>query len=80
MVLFLVKKKKLCLIFCNILVFSEKQKETCQMAESKKDLFDAPEPGILGWEVLEAEGTVTEKQDEMSSPLLRTIVDVFQKG
>ncbi len=51
--------------------------------------LDTPEPaGVLGWEVLDAEGTVTEKQAESSlsekeegtSGLVKAIVGVFHKG
>ncbi|XP_072315175.1 uncharacterized protein ehbp1l1a isoform X3 [Eucyclogobius newberryi] len=55
----------------------ETEKEKLEMTETKKDSFDMSEP--LGWEVLEAEGTMSEKQ-ETSPHLLKSIVDVFQKG
>lgn len=54
-----------------------------------KKPVDTSEPaGVLGWEVLEAEGTLTEKQSESSfsakeedtSGLVKAIVDVFHKG
>lgn len=54
-----------------------------------KKPFDTSEPaGVLGWEVLEAEGTITEKQSESSlsakeedtSGLVKAIVGVFHKG
>ncbi|XP_030285663.1 uncharacterized protein ehbp1l1a isoform X9 [Sparus aurata] len=51
-----------------------------------KKLLDTSEPaGALGWEVLEAEGTVTEKQTESflsedTSGLVKAIVGVFHKG
>ena len=54
----------------------------------KKPLDTAEPAGVLGWEVMEAEGTVTEKQtesslstkEEDSSGLVKTIVGVFYKG
>ncbi|XP_055085242.1 uncharacterized protein ehbp1l1a isoform X9 [Periophthalmus magnuspinnatus] len=55
----------------------ETKKEKVEMAETKKDTFDMSEPG---WEVLEAEGTLTEQQAETSPHLFKSIVDVFQKG
>ncbi|KAM3589921.1 uncharacterized protein V6R79_000033 [Siganus canaliculatus] len=51
--------------------------------------LDTSEPaGVLGWEVLEAEETITEKQtesfwsakEENSSGLVKTLVGVFHKG
>lgn len=54
-----------------------------------KKPLDTSEPArVLGWEVLEAEGTITEKQAESSlsakeedtSGLVKAIVGVFHKG
>lgn len=49
----------------------------------KKPLETAEPAVVLGWEVLEAEGTLTDQQaaevDE-SSGLVRAIVDVLHKG
>uniref|UniRef100_A0AAV2KLD0 EH domain-binding protein 1-like protein 1 n=1 Tax=Knipowitschia caucasica TaxID=637954 RepID=A0AAV2KLD0_KNICA len=57
---------------------SEPEKEKLEIAETKMNLVDMTEPG---WEVLEAEGMIPEKQTETPSPhLLKSIVDVFQKG
>ena len=51
--------------------------------------LDTSEPaGVLGWEVLEAEGTITEKKaksslsakEEDASGLVHAIVGVFHKG
>lgn len=51
--------------------------------------LDTSEPvGVLGWEVLEAEGSITENQTESSlsakegetSGLVKAIVGVFHKG
>ncbi|XP_055012734.1 uncharacterized protein LOC129409870 [Boleophthalmus pectinirostris] len=55
----------------------ETEKEKLEMTETKKDTFDMSEPG---WEVLEAEETLTEQQAETSPHLFKSIVDVFQKG
>lgn len=54
----------------------------------KKPLATSEPLRVLGWEVLEAEGTVTEKQTEVSlaakeeesSGLVKAIVGVFHKG
>ncbi|XP_041634610.1 uncharacterized protein ehbp1l1a isoform X10 [Cheilinus undulatus] len=53
----------------------------------KKPLHTSEPVRVLGWEVLEAEGTVTEKQessllskDEETSGLVKAIVGVFHKG
>ncbi|XP_035810133.2 uncharacterized protein ehbp1l1a isoform X4 [Amphiprion ocellaris] len=67
------------------------QVERAQGKETQtvKKTVDTSEPvGVLGWEVLEAEGTITEKQadssmsakEEQTSGLVKTIVDVFHKG
>lgn len=54
--------------------------------QTVKKLLDTSEPaGALGWEVLEAEGTVTEKQTESflsedTPGLVKAIVGVFHKG
>lgn len=54
-----------------------------------KKQLDTSEPvGVLGWEVLEAEGTITEKRaepslsakEEETSGLVNAIVGVFHKG
>lgn len=51
--------------------------------------LDTSEPmGVLGWEVLETKGTITEKQkesclsakEEDTSGLVKAIVGVFHKG
>uniref|UniRef100_UPI0037E90D48 uncharacterized protein ehbp1l1a isoform X3 n=1 Tax=Semicossyphus pulcher TaxID=241346 RepID=UPI0037E90D48 len=53
----------------------------------KKPLHTSEPMGVLGWEVLEAEGTITEKQasslsakEEETSGLVKAIVGVFHKG
>lgn len=54
----------------------------------KKPLERSELVGILGWELLEAEGTITEKKGESSlsekekdiSGLVGAIVGVFHKG
>ncbi|XP_035531308.1 uncharacterized protein LOC118338169 isoform X3 [Morone saxatilis] len=54
----------------------------------KKPLDTSEAAGVLGWEVLEAEGTITEKQKESTlsakqedtSGLVKAIVGVFHKG
>nr|XP_046236312.1 uncharacterized protein ehbp1l1a isoform X3 [Scatophagus argus] len=57
--------------------------------QTMKNQQEISEPvGVLGWEVLEAEGTITEKQTESSlsskeedtSGLVKAIVGVFHKG
>nr|XP_043877256.1 uncharacterized protein ehbp1l1a isoform X1 [Solea senegalensis] len=62
---------------------------TAEKTQTMKKPLDTPEPvGVLGWEVLEAEGTVKEKQGEPSlsapeeetSGLVKTIVGAFHKG
>lgn len=62
-----------------VLVFSE--------AEIERIEADTPEPaGVHGWEVLEAEGMVTDKQEKSSkkeqerSGLVKAIAGVFHKG
>ncbi|XP_008283394.1 uncharacterized protein ehbp1l1a isoform X2 [Stegastes partitus] len=58
-------------------------------AQTVKKTVDTSEPvGVLGWEVLETEGTMTEKQsdssmsakEEQTFGLVKTIVGVFHKG
>lgn len=50
--------------------------------QSTSKSHDTAEPGetaiMLGWEVLEADDTSTEKEE--SSGLVKSIVDVFQRG
>ncbi|KAM4537543.1 uncharacterized protein ehbp1l1a isoform 2-T2 [Odontesthes bonariensis] len=54
----------------------------------KRSLDTSETVGVFGWEVLEVEGTVTEKETEYSmsakeeetSGLVKTIVEVFHKG
>lgn len=57
--------------------------------QTVKKPLDTTEPArVLGWEVLEAEGTITEKQtqssmsakEEEASGLVKAIVGVFHKG
>ncbi|KAM9425488.1 uncharacterized protein ehbp1l1a isoform 1-T1 [Pholidichthys leucotaenia] len=53
-------------------------------AQASKRPLDRPESvGVLGWEVLEAEGTISDKKEtkeEETSGLVRAIVGVFHKG
>nr|XP_020450565.1 uncharacterized protein LOC109957211 isoform X2 [Monopterus albus] len=58
-------------------------------AQTLRRPSDTSEPArVLGWEVLEAEGSITEKQadspfsvkEDEASGLVKTIVDVFHKG
>ncbi|KAL7375270.1 hypothetical protein ABVT39_014511 [Epinephelus coioides] len=56
--------------------------------QTGKKALDTSEPAVLGWEVLEAEGTVTEKKaksslsakEEEASGLVKAIVGVIHKG
>lgn len=57
--------------------------------QTVKKPLDTSEPaGVLGWEVLEAEGTITGKKakssmsakEEEASGLVKAIVGVFHKG
>lgn len=74
-----------------IWVFSKSQIEriTAEETQTVKNPLDTSEPaGVLGWEILEAEGAITEKQTESSlsakeedtSGLVKAIVGVFHKG
>ncbi|XP_047192521.1 uncharacterized protein ehbp1l1a isoform X4 [Scophthalmus maximus] len=62
---------------------------TAKETQTVKKQLDTSEPvGVLGWEVLEAEGTITEKRaepslsakEEETSGLVNAIVGVFHKG
>ncbi|XP_036967841.1 uncharacterized protein ehbp1l1a isoform X2 [Acanthopagrus latus] len=75
----------------NIDLSADKGKSQVEMiatedTQTVKKLLDTSEPaGALGWEVLEAEGTVTEKQTESflsedTPGLVKAIVGVFHKG
>ncbi|KAM8747164.1 uncharacterized protein ehbp1l1a isoform 4-T4 [Acanthopagrus schlegelii] len=75
----------------NIVLSADKGKSQIEMiatedTQTVKKLLDTSEPaGALGWEVLEAEGTVTEKQTESflsedTPGLVKAIVGVFHKG
>lgn len=75
----------------HIWVFSKPQIERIAAEETKsvKNPLDTSEPArVLGWEVLEAEGTITEKHRESSlsakgednSGLVKAIVGVLHKG
>ncbi|XP_028284692.1 uncharacterized protein ehbp1l1a isoform X2 [Parambassis ranga] len=67
---------------------SQIERITAEKAQTVKKPLDTSEPvGVLGWEVLEAEGTETKKQAESmstkreeSSGLVKAIVGVFHKG
>uniref|UniRef100_A0A3B4XHS8 Uncharacterized LOC111667929 n=1 Tax=Seriola lalandi dorsalis TaxID=1841481 RepID=A0A3B4XHS8_SERLL len=68
---------------------SQIERIAAEETQTVKKPLDTSEPlGVLGWEVLEAEGTVTEKQAEVSlstkeeetSGLVKAIVGVFHKG
>ncbi|XP_044197161.1 uncharacterized protein ehbp1l1a isoform X10 [Thunnus albacares] len=68
---------------------SQIERMIAEEAQTVKKPLDTSEPaGVLGWEVLEAEGTVTEKQtqssisakEEDASGLVKAIVGVFHKG
>ncbi|XP_068569758.1 uncharacterized protein ehbp1l1a isoform X2 [Cebidichthys violaceus] len=69
---------------------SQVERTVAEVAQTKgKEPLDTSEPvGVLGWEVLEAEGTITEKQaksslsikEEEASGLVKAIVGVFHKG
>ncbi|XP_049922740.1 EH domain-binding protein 1-like protein 1 isoform X7 [Epinephelus moara] len=56
--------------------------------QTGKKALDTSEPAVLGWEVLEAEGTITEKKaksslsakEEEASGLVKAIVGVIHKG
>ncbi|KAG7280442.1 hypothetical protein CRUP_028182 [Coryphaenoides rupestris] len=65
------------------------KKPKAEEVDTLKMHLDAPEPDVvLGWEVLEADGTVTDKEIESSllvkgkenSGLVNTIVGVFNRG
>ncbi|XP_070849683.1 uncharacterized protein ehbp1l1a isoform X2 [Chaetodon trifascialis] len=77
----------------NIGLFAPKGKSqieriAAEETQTVKNPLDTEPAGVLGWEVLEAEGTVTEKQTESSlstkeedtSGLVKAIVGVFHKG
>lgn len=77
------------IIYIWVLSKSQIKRITPEEAQTVKKPFDTSEPaGVLGWEVLEAEGTITEKQSESSlsakeedtSGLVKAIVGVFHKG
>ncbi|XP_030017637.1 uncharacterized protein ehbp1l1a isoform X2 [Sphaeramia orbicularis] len=64
---------------------TQKEKVETEETQKLKKLSDTSVPkGVLGWEVLDAEGTVTEKQaepkEEEASGLVKAIVGVFHKG
>lgn len=68
---------------------SEIEKIAAEENQTVKNPLESSEPArVLGWEVLEAEGTITEKQTESSmsekeedtSGLVQAIVGVFHKG
>ncbi|XP_076580742.1 uncharacterized protein ehbp1l1a isoform X3 [Chaetodon auriga] len=68
---------------------SQVERIAAEETQTVKNPLDTSEPaGVLGWEVLEAEGTITEKQTESSlsakeedtSGLVKAIVGVFHKG
>ncbi|XP_042256474.1 mucin-17 isoform X4 [Thunnus maccoyii] len=68
---------------------SQIERMIAEEAQTVKKPLDTSEPaGVLGWEVLEVEGTVTEKQtqssisakEEDASGLVKAIVGVFHKG
>ncbi|XP_031733543.1 uncharacterized protein ehbp1l1a isoform X10 [Anarrhichthys ocellatus] len=69
---------------------SQVERTVAEVAQTKgKKPLDTSKPvGVLGWEVLEAEGTITEKQaksslsakEEEASGLVKAIVGVFHKG
>ena len=65
------------------------KKPKAEEVDTAKVHLDPPEPDlVLGWEVLEAEGTVTAQEIESSllvkgkenSGLVNTIVGVFNRG
>ncbi|CAJ1086494.1 uncharacterized protein ehbp1l1a isoform X1 [Xyrichtys novacula] len=64
------------------------ERRATEEAQKQKKPLPTPEPiGVLGWEVLETEGTVTGKQasslpakEEDTSGLVKAIVGVFHKG
>ncbi|XP_049922738.1 uncharacterized protein ehbp1l1a isoform X5 [Epinephelus moara] len=73
--------------------FSESGKSHIERIEAEetqtgKKALDTSEPAVLGWEVLEAEGTITEKKaksslsakEEEASGLVKAIVGVIHKG
>lgn len=77
------------IIYIWLLSKSQIERVTAEGAQIMKKLLDTSEPAaVLGWEVLEAEGTITEKQaestvsakEEGSSGLVKAIVGVFHKG
>ncbi|XP_026184659.1 uncharacterized protein ehbp1l1a isoform X3 [Mastacembelus armatus] len=67
----------------------QNEQKAAEAAQTMKTSLDTSEPArVLGWEVLEAEGAITEKQAESSisvkeeetSGLVKAIVGVFHKG
>lgn len=72
------------LFFISIENYQEKSFLEEQLVDegSSSETHDTAEPGetaiTLGWEVLEADDTSTEK--EGSSGLVKTLVDVFHRG
>ncbi|CAK6968618.1 uncharacterized protein ehbp1l1a isoform X9 [Scomber scombrus] len=68
---------------------SQIERMIAEETQTVKKPLDTSEPArVLGWEVLEAEGTITEKQtqssmsakEEEASGLVKAIVGVFHKG
>ncbi|XP_040887350.1 uncharacterized protein ehbp1l1a isoform X2 [Toxotes jaculatrix] len=68
---------------------SQIERIAAEETQTAKKPSDTSEPvGVLGWEVVEAEGTITEKQaesslsakDEETTGLVKAIVGVFHKG
>lgn len=71
-----------------ILRKSQIEKIKAKEGETMKKSLDTSETGVFGWELLEAEETLSEKQakkvlsakTEETSGLVKAIVDVFHKG
>lgn len=76
------------ILYIRVLRKSEIERTAEEDLRVKKPLERSELVGILGWELLEAEGTITEKKGESSlsekekdiSGLVGAIVGVFHKG
>lgn len=76
------------LFYIWVLSKSHIERIVAEEAQAGKNPLDTSEPAVLGWEVLEAEETITEKEaksslsakEEEASGLVNTIVGVFHKG
>lgn len=79
---------RLKLLYIWVLSKSHIERIEAEETQTGKKALDTSEPAVLGWEVLEAEGTITEKKaksslsakEEEASGLVKAIVGVIHKG